>query len=114
MSTLTLKNQPQKLENFLTGFRLATKGLKCLLPGHHQKILKVHKFTKDHIWNFRSHVLMHNLDIISGTNLFITNLPKNTTTKNIYDWFGRFGKIVQHNILVDKVTNEPRGVGFVR
>jgi protein sex-lethal len=51
---------------------------------------------------------------IKGTNLFITNLPKTTTTNNIYEWFGRFGKIVQHNILVDKVTNEPRGVGFVR
>lgn len=51
---------------------------------------------------------------IKETNLYVTNLPRNVTEQEIEDIFGRFGNIVQKNILKDKVTGMPRGVAFVR
>lgn len=53
-------------------------------------------------------------DEIKETNLYVTNLPRNITEQEIEDIFGRFGNIVQKNILKDKVTGMPRGVAFVR
>ncbi|XP_051162115.1 sex-lethal homolog isoform X1 [Leptopilina boulardi] len=51
---------------------------------------------------------------IKETNLYVTNLPRNTTDKQIEDIFSKFGNIVQKNILKDKHTGLPRGVAFVR
>lgn len=53
-------------------------------------------------------------DEIKDTNLYVTNLPRNITEQEIEDIFGRYGCIVQKNILKDKVTGMPRGVAFVR
>ncbi|XP_014204731.1 sex-lethal homolog [Copidosoma floridanum] len=51
---------------------------------------------------------------IKETNLYVTNLPRNITEKQIEDMFSQFGQIVQKNILKDKFTGLPRGVAFVR
>ncbi|XP_014226907.1 sex-lethal homolog isoform X3 [Trichogramma pretiosum] len=51
---------------------------------------------------------------IKETNLYVTNLPRNITEKQVEEIFNRFGRIVQKNILKDKLTGLPRGVAFVR
>ncbi|XP_043269523.1 sex-lethal homolog isoform X4 [Venturia canescens] len=51
---------------------------------------------------------------IKETNLYVTNLPRNITEAQIEDIFKMYGRIVQKNILKDKLTGLPRGVAFVR
>nr|AGC79110.1 sex-lethal [Nilaparvata lugens] len=53
-------------------------------------------------------------DEIKDTNLYISNLPKHFTENDLDFLFGKFGQIVQKNILKDKITGMPRGVAFVR
>lgn len=51
---------------------------------------------------------------IKETNLYITNLPRTITDEQLDIIFGKYGTIVQKNILRDKLTGFPRGVAFVR
>ncbi|XP_053696219.1 sex-lethal homolog isoform X2 [Sabethes cyaneus] len=51
---------------------------------------------------------------IKETNLYITNLPRTITDEQLDIIFGKYGTIVQKNILRDKLTGHPRGVAFVR
>ncbi|XP_068086855.1 sex-lethal homolog isoform X3 [Anabrus simplex] len=51
---------------------------------------------------------------IKETNLYVTNLPRNITEQYLDMLFGKYGTIVQKNLLKDKVTGMPRGVAFVR
>ncbi|XP_076060985.1 sex-lethal homolog isoform X6 [Oratosquilla oratoria] len=51
---------------------------------------------------------------IKETNLYIQNIPRNFTLDQLDELFNPFGNIVQKNLLKDKVTGLPRGVGFVR
>ncbi|XP_058119950.1 sex-lethal homolog isoform X2 [Anopheles coustani] len=53
-------------------------------------------------------------DDIKETNLYITNLPRTITEEQLDIIFGKYGTIVQKNILRDKLTGQPRGVAFVR
>lgn len=53
-------------------------------------------------------------DDIKETNLYITNLPRTITDEQLDIIFGKYGTIVQKNILRDKLTGFPRGVAFVR
>jgi protein sex-lethal len=53
-------------------------------------------------------------DDIKDTNVYITNLPRGTTEKDLLDMFGQFGNIVQKNLLHDKTTGRSRGTAFVR
>ncbi|XP_069952518.1 sex-lethal homolog isoform X3 [Cherax quadricarinatus] len=51
---------------------------------------------------------------IKETNLYIQNIPRSYTLDQLEELFAVFGQIVQKNLLKDKVTGLPRGVGFVR
>ncbi|XP_018912418.1 sex-lethal homolog isoform X2 [Bemisia tabaci] len=51
---------------------------------------------------------------IKETNLYVTNLPRTITEEQLEFMFSKFGRIVQKNLLKDKVTGMPRGVAFVR
>lgn len=51
---------------------------------------------------------------MKDSNLYISNLPKDVTEKDLETIFGVFGEIVQRNVLKDKITGLPRGVAFVR
>ncbi|XP_059487403.1 sex-lethal homolog isoform X2 [Neocloeon triangulifer] len=51
---------------------------------------------------------------IKDTNLYITNLPRDITDDILEAMFNPYGKIVQKNILKDKISGMPRGVAFVR
>lgn len=51
---------------------------------------------------------------IKDTNLYVTNLPKTITEEAMDVIFGKYGLIVQKNILRDKITGKPRGVAFIR
>uniref|UniRef100_A0A8D9BCY5 Sex-lethal homolog n=1 Tax=Cacopsylla melanoneura TaxID=428564 RepID=A0A8D9BCY5_9HEMI len=53
-------------------------------------------------------------DEIKETNLYVTNLPRTITEGQLEHMFSPFGRIVQKNILKDKITGMPRGVAFVR
>ncbi|XP_055695265.1 sex-lethal homolog isoform X2 [Lutzomyia longipalpis] len=53
-------------------------------------------------------------DDIKETNLYVTNLPRTITEEMLDVIFGKYGTIVQKNILRDKITGQPRGVAFVR
>ncbi|CAG7828646.1 unnamed protein product [Allacma fusca] len=59
-------------------------------------------------------IAMPSSEFIKGSNLYISNLPRNTTSEDLERMFSAFGKIVHRTVLVDKITNLPRGVGFVR
>nr|AUS89443.1 sex-lethal variant 1 [Penaeus vannamei] len=48
------------------------------------------------------------------TNLYIANVPRSYTLDQLEELFSSYGQIVQKNLLKDKVTGLPRGVGFVR
>ncbi|KRT84773.1 RNA binding protein [Oryctes borbonicus] len=48
------------------------------------------------------------------SNLYISNLPKDITEKDLDRIFGEYGEIIQRNVLKDKITGLPRGVAFVR
>lgn len=45
---------------------------------------------------------------------FYVIIFRNITEKGIDDIFHKYGRIVQKNILKDKLTGLPRGVAFVR
>ncbi|XP_031638531.1 sex-lethal homolog isoform X2 [Contarinia nasturtii] len=51
---------------------------------------------------------------IKDTNLYVTNLPRTVNEDLIETIFGKYGNIVQKNILKDKISGKPRGVAFVR
>ncbi|XP_045584049.2 sex-lethal homolog isoform X8 [Procambarus clarkii] len=51
---------------------------------------------------------------IKETNLYIQNIPRSYTLDQLEELFAVYGQIVQKNLLKDKVTGLPRGVGFVR
>uniref|UniRef100_A0A1L8DHB3 Putative rna-binding protein elav/hu rrm superfamily n=1 Tax=Nyssomyia neivai TaxID=330878 RepID=A0A1L8DHB3_9DIPT len=53
-------------------------------------------------------------DDLKETNLYVTNLPRTLTEEMLDVIFGKYGTIVQKNILRDKMTGQPRGVAFVR
>lgn len=52
-------------------------------------------------------------DAIKGTNLYVSNLPHEITDYQLEVIFGKYGRIVQKNILRDKM-GICRGVAFVR
>lgn len=65
-------------------------------------------------WYFKVSFARPAGDEIKETNLYVTNLPKTITEDQLDIIFGKYGTIVQKNILRDKMTGKPRGVAFVR
>lgn len=51
---------------------------------------------------------------MKDSNLYISNLPKEFTEKELEEIFGVYGEIVQRNVLKDKNSGLSRGVAFVR
>lgn len=51
---------------------------------------------------------------MKDSNLYITNLPKETTEYELHELFKPYGTIVQKTLLKDKYSGMPRGVAFVR
>ena len=45
--------------------------------------------------------------------LFVGNLSFNTTENDLQDAFAAHGTVVEANLMMDRVTNRPRGFGFV-
>jgi len=45
--------------------------------------------------------------------LFVGNLSFNTTENDLQDAFAAFGTVVEANLMMDRMTNRPRGFGFV-
>ena len=45
--------------------------------------------------------------------LFVVNLSFNTTENDLQDAFAAFGTVTEANLMMDRMTNRPRGFGFV-
>jgi RNA recognition motif-containing protein len=45
--------------------------------------------------------------------LFVGNLSFNTTENDLQDAFAQFGNVTEVNIMMDRMTNRPRGFAFV-
>ncbi len=45
--------------------------------------------------------------------LFVGNLSFNTTENDLNDAFAAFGSVTEANLMMDRMTNRPRGFGFV-
>src|SRR6185503_20066705 len=45
--------------------------------------------------------------------LFVGNLSFNTTENDLQDAFAAFGTVSEANLMMDRMTNRPRGFGFV-
>jgi len=48
-----------------------------------------------------------------NTKLFVGNLSFNTTENALHDAFAAHGNVVEAVLMMDRVTNRPRGFGFV-
>ena len=45
--------------------------------------------------------------------LFVGNLSFNTTENDLQDMFAAHGTVLEANLMMDRITNRPRGFGFV-
>ena len=45
--------------------------------------------------------------------MFVGNLSFNTTENDLQDAFAQFGSVAEVNIMMDRMTNRPRGFAFV-
>ena len=45
--------------------------------------------------------------------LFVGNLSFNTTENDLQDAFAAYGTVTEANLMMDRMTNRPRGFGFV-
>src|ERR1700743_668911 len=45
--------------------------------------------------------------------LFVGNLSFKTTENELHDAFSAFGSVTETNLMMDRMTNRPRGFGFV-
>ncbi len=45
--------------------------------------------------------------------LFVGNLSFDTTENDLQDAFAAFGSVTETNLMMDRMTNRPRGFGFV-
>jgi len=48
-----------------------------------------------------------------ATKLFIGSLPYATTSDQLKDIFAKVGKVVEANVVIDKMSGRSRGFGFV-
>jgi RNA recognition motif-containing protein len=48
-----------------------------------------------------------------SSKLFVGNLSFNTTENALNDAFAAFGSVTEATIMMDRMTNRPRGFGFV-
>jgi cold-inducible RNA-binding protein len=45
--------------------------------------------------------------------LFVGNISFNTTENDLQDAFAAFGTVTEASLMMDRMTNKPRGFGFV-
>src|SRR5512146_1032921 len=48
-----------------------------------------------------------------NTKLFVGNISFNTTENDLQDAFAAHGTVTEANLMMDRMTNRPRGFGFV-
>jgi len=49
-----------------------------------------------------------------STNLYVGNIPHDSTAADLRDWFSDFGTVTDARVAVDRLTGRSRGFGFVR
>jgi RNA recognition motif-containing protein len=53
------------------------------------------------------------VEIIMSNKLFVGNLSFDTTENDLQDAFAAHGTVTETNLMMDRMTNRPRGFGFV-
>src|SRR4051812_21392327 len=48
-----------------------------------------------------------------GTNIYVGNLPFQTTSDDLLSWFGEYGTVTRAQVATDRDTGRSRGFGFV-
>ena len=48
-----------------------------------------------------------------STNIYIGNIPFNTTADDLQSWFGEHGTVTRAQVTTDRETGRSRGFGFV-
>ncbi|MGL4553461.1 MAG: RNA recognition motif domain-containing protein [Gemmataceae bacterium] len=48
-----------------------------------------------------------------STNLYVGNIPYDSTGSDLRDWFSDFGTVTRARVATDRETGCPRGFGFV-
>jgi cold-inducible RNA-binding protein len=56
-----------------------------------------------------SRTVLHHM----SNKMFVGNLSFNTTENDLQDAFAAFGTVTETNLMMDRMTNRPRGFGFV-
>jgi cold-inducible RNA-binding protein len=56
------------------------------------------------VWTVKHHM---------NNKLFVGNLSFKTTENELQDAFSQFGTVLEANLMMDRMTNRPRGFGFV-
>ncbi|MEW6051477.1 MAG: RNA-binding protein [Candidatus Zixiibacteriota bacterium] len=46
-------------------------------------------------------------------NIYVGNLSRQTTEAELRQAFEKYGEVTKVNIIIDRMTNEPKGFGFV-
>ncbi len=46
-------------------------------------------------------------------NIYVGNLSRQTSEAELRQAFEKFGEVTRVNIIIDRMTNEPKGFGFV-
>src|SRR5262249_52822643 len=50
---------------------------------------------------------------ILSTNVYVGNIPHDSTAADLRDWFSDFGTVTHARVASDRQTGRPRGFGFV-
>ncbi|CAO1634318.1 unnamed protein product [Parajaminaea phylloscopi] len=50
---------------------------------------------------------------LKSSKIFVGGIPPHTTNESFRATFSQFGKILDHNLMMDKETGRPRGFGFI-
>lgn len=50
----------------------------------------------------------------SNTNVYVANISEDATKEAVEKMFGRYGKVVEMNVLTDKSTGKNKGIAFIK
>ncbi|KAK1304495.1 Polyadenylate-binding protein RBP47C' [Acorus calamus] len=85
------------------------------LEGAHQQHEAIEDIDDEKLDNTNPSMELNDEDKLSleSGRLFVRNLPYATNEEELVELFGKFGDIAQVHIVVDKATNQSKGIGYI-